>query len=51
MCLSYNNIFLHQTNTFYCVTLDLSVENCEVFFHIANILVRNKKPLQVGETV
>jgi hypothetical protein len=49
--LSYNNIFLHQTNTFYCVTLDFSVENCEVFFCIANILVRNKKPLQVGETV
>jgi hypothetical protein len=49
--LSYNNIFLHQTNTFYCVTLDFSVENREVFFCIANILVRNKKPLQVGETV
>jgi hypothetical protein len=24
-----NNVFFHDTNTFYCVTLNFSVENCE----------------------
>jgi hypothetical protein len=24
-----NRIFLHETNTFFCVTVDLSVENCD----------------------
>jgi hypothetical protein len=27
--LPLNRIFLHQTNAFCCVTVDLSVENCE----------------------
>ena len=26
---SLNNMFLHETNAFYCVTVDFSVENCE----------------------